>query len=307
MDIRDLRCVIAINDCGTLTRAAERLHVSRQAVAKTLRGAEQEAGARLFERVGSGYVPTERGEELVSGGRQVVAAFDQLCERTLRHPGGSPQARSGLREPLNVALVTGGREALPQGLMERYSAIYPQVALNVEEMSTDAVLEAVERRNADVGIVGSHPSLLGSLDFVCVRRVGVWLYVPADHPLARLDSLELSDLDRLPMVTAGQHNHVHRFVLQSCADAGVHPNIRATTSDTALLVHLLYEHNASCFGFPPSMVETPAGFVSLRLNVPGGEWFGSYVVRRPPAARGTGAEPSRAVRAFWQLAQRMAE
>lgn len=307
MDIRDLRYMLALNDCGTLTKAAERLHVSRQAVAKTLRNLEQEAGAPLFERAGAGYVPTERGEELVEGGRQVVASFERLCERTLRHPGGNPQARAGLREPLNVALVTGGMEALPKGLLERYSALYPQVALNVEEMSTDAVLEAVERGNADVGIAGSHPALLGNLDFICARRVGVWLYVPADHPLARHDSLELADLDHLPMVTTGQHNHVHRFVLMRCAECGIHPSIRASTSDTALLGHLLYEHNASCFGFPPSMVQTPAGFVALRLNVQGGEWFGTYVLRKAPGTRGSGAEARRAVRSFWNLAQAMAE
>ena len=51
MDIRDLRYVIALNDCGTLTKAAKRLHVSRQAVAKTVRNLEAEAGARLFERI----------------------------------------------------------------------------------------------------------------------------------------------------------------------------------------------------------------------------------------------------------------
>ena len=307
MDIRDLRYIIALNDCGTLTKAAERLHVSRQAVAKTVRNLEAEAGARLFERIDAGYVPTDRGEELVSGGRRVVAAFDQLCERTLRHPGGAPDAHGELREPLNIALVTGGRKAVPKGLFERYAAMHPQVALYIEEMSTDTVLEAVERGNSDVGIVGSHPTLLGSLDFTCVRRVGVWLYIPADHPLAGRPYLELSDLNRLPLVTAGQHNHVHRFVMQRCADEDVHPNICATVTDSALLGHLLYEYNASCFGFPPSVAETPRGFVALRLAVEGGEWFGTYVVRKPAGPRGSGADMRRATKAFWSLAQAVTE
>ena len=60
MDIRELRYVIALNDCGTLTKAAERLRVSRQAVAKTVRNLEAEAGALLFERIDAGYVPTDR-------------------------------------------------------------------------------------------------------------------------------------------------------------------------------------------------------------------------------------------------------
>ena len=174
-------------------------------------------------------------------------------------------------------------------------------------MSTDAVLEAVERGNSDVGIVGSHPTLLGSLDFTCVRRVGVWLYIPADHPLAGRPHLELSDLNHLPLVTAGQHNHVHRFVMQRCAEEGIHPNICATATDSALLGHLLYEYNASCFGFPPSVAETPRGFVALRLSVEGSEWFGTYVVRKPAGPRGSGADMRRATKAFWSLAQAVAE
>ena len=55
------------------------------------------------------------------------------------------------------------------------------------------------------------------------------------------------------------------------------------------------------------MVQTPAGFVALRLNVQGGEWFGTYVLRKAPGTRGDGAEARRAMRSFWNLAQAMVE
>ena len=69
MDIRDLRYVIALNDCGTLTKAAERLHVSRQAVAKTVRNVEAEAGARLFDKA-----QTDR-QRVLFGKRRVCKLF----------------------------------------------------------------------------------------------------------------------------------------------------------------------------------------------------------------------------------------
>ena len=95
--------------------------------------------------------------------------------------------------------------------------------------------------------------------------------------------------------------------MQRCADEDVHPNICATGTDSALLGHLLYEYNASCFGFPPSVTETPRGFVALRLAVEGGEWFGTYVMRKPAGPRGSGADMRRATKAFWSLAQAVAE
>lgn len=302
MDIRDLRYLLAVADGGTLTRAAERLHVSRQAVAKALRSLEAEAGACLFERRDGALVPTERGAAFVEGARPVVDAFDRLCADNLRYPGGAPADGGGtVREALSVALVTGGREALPAGFIEGFSAAYPWVALGIEEMSTDAVFDAVARGNSEVGIVGSHPELIGDLDYVCVRHVGVWLYVPRDHPLASRGEVSLADLDGLPMVTAGRHNHVHRFVMLRCGRAGVAPDVRATATDPALLGYLARENAAACFGFPASVAPPPPGFAVLRLDVDGGDEFGTYVVRRP-VARGGPAGPGRAALRFWEAA-----
>lgn len=313
MDVRDLRYLLAVADGGTLTRAAETLHVSRQAVAKALRSLEAEAGACLFERHGGAFVPTERGAAFVGEARPVVEAFDRLCADNLRYPGGAPAGGGrAVREALSVALVTGGRMVLPRGLIEGYSAANPWVSLNVEEMSTDAVLGSVAQGNYEIGIVGSHPELIEGFEFVCVERMGIWLCVPAGHRLAGRDALALGDLDGLPLVTAGQHNHVHRFVMRRCEQAGVVPDVRATTTDTSLLGYLAHEHAAAWFGFPPSVARPPEGAVVLPVEVDGGRDFGTYFIRRPPAggrggvsgAGGTGGAPavSRAARKLWDAA-----
>ena len=304
MDIRELRHILAIADGGTLTRAAEMLHVSRRAVAKTLRSAEVEVGAPLFERRNAALIPTERGDALIKGARPITATFDELCRVNLRHPSGAPAKPDGVRAALSIALVTGGREALPHGLLERYSALHPHVALDVEEMSTDAVFDEVRRGGANIGIVGTHPELAGEFDRLCVRRVGVWLYVPEGHPMAGREKVALTDLDGLAMVTAGRHNHVHRFVMLRCAEAGVRPDIRATTTDTTLLGHLVSEHNAACFGFPPDVQAPPAGSATVRLAIEGGDEFGTYLIRRPA---GKGPVPSAAARQFWSIGQALAK
>lgn len=326
MDIRELRHILAVAESGTLSRAAERLSVSRQAVAKTLRGAEAEVGAPLFERTGATLVPTARGEALIREARGVVAAFDELCQHHLRCPRGV--ASKNARETLSIALVTGGRDALPDRLLERYTDACPQVTLNVEEMSTDAVLVAVERGAAEIGIVGTHPTLIGNLEFELIRRIGVWVYLPADHHLARQQSVALPDLSGLPLVTAGEHNHVHRFVALRCSQLGIQLDVLATTTDTTLLGHLVYEHRAACFGFPPQVKEPPHGFVARELAIEGGEAFGTYLVRRPTspelddiagrAGEGSASrarlsltsgktQVNRAARRFWVIARALGE
>ena len=82
MDIRELRYMVTLADARTLSRAAERLHVSRQAVAKTLRQVEKQAPARLFQRDADGITPTEQGAAFVRDAREVLGAFDELCAST---------------------------------------------------------------------------------------------------------------------------------------------------------------------------------------------------------------------------------
>lgn len=319
MDIRDLRYLLAIADEGTLTGAAEALHVSRQAAAKALRTLEREAGGRLFERKGPSLSPTERGAAFAREARPVVAAFDELCANNLRHPGGAP-ATDGcpVPETLSIALVTGGKEALPEGFIERFCSAFPSVVLNVEEMSTDSVLAAVAEGNAEIGIVGSHPELLEGFDRCFVRPMGIWLYVPSDHPLAARGGpagrgpVSLADLDGVALVTIGQHNHVHRFVMQRCEQAGVHPDVRATATDPELIRHLARKYHALRFGYPPEAIPLPPDIASLPLAVEGADAFGTYVIRQAGASRtpgSAGRKPSRshAAQRFWQMARLVAD
>ncbi len=308
MEIRDLRYLLALFEAGTLSGAADLMCVTRQAVAKELRSLEAQVGARLFERDVGVLRPTERGNALVDDARAVVAAFDDLCDRHLAAtgagvPGGGWRVARP-RELLTVAMVIGGSDALPPGLFSRFSDANPDTSLEIEEMSTDRVLELVAQGNADFGIVGSHPSLLGGFDARCLMPVGVWVIVPRDNALASRERLEPTDLEGVPMVTTGQHNHLHRFVMEGCERVGVHPDVRATSTDTELLGMMCREYGALCFGFSPELANPFPGTVVLPLDIDGGEAFGTYVIRRGGRSHGEVRSPAparRGARNFWEL------
>ena len=304
MDIRQLRHLIAIANTGTLTRAADELHVSRQAVAKTLRSVELQAGSRLFERRGGELSPTERGAALVQDARVIVDAFDNLCRLHLSRPSNA-RASGASRETLSVALVVGGNQGELAELINQFSRLNPRTMLEVEEMSTDAVLSAVTGGNADVGVVGSHPDLLDDVEACCVARVGAWLYVPAGSPLARRDVVGPLDLDGLPMVTMGRHNHLHRFVMARCALAGCLPDVRATTTDVGMIARLCHDDGLATFGFPPALVPVPDGIAAVRIDLPGADDFGTYVIRRRGAGDADGTPAVRSAQRFWNLARRL--
>lgn len=293
MDIRELRCVVAVADEGSFSGGSRYLLVTRQAVARTIRAVEASVGFRLFEQAAQNLVPTERGALFVEAARRVVRRFDEEMGPFLLVPEYPQPASPAVRRPLAVALVNGGTVGLPPGFFERFSSPEAGIALSVEEMSSDSVLDAVECGSADVGILGTHPSLVRGFDARAIRCSGVWLLAPEGHAFCRYGHVELADLDGQPMVTAGHHNHLHRFFMDRCRAEGVSPDIRANSTDGAMMAQLAHEYGALRFGFNPAVSPVPEGDRAVELLIPGGEAFGTYALRR------IRARPTEGARLFW--------
>lgn len=60
----DLRIVLALAECGTLSGAAAHLHISHPTLSRRLQRIERRLGTRLFERTPSGLRPTAAGEDV---------------------------------------------------------------------------------------------------------------------------------------------------------------------------------------------------------------------------------------------------
>ena len=77
MDLRRWAHVVAVADCRSFVRAAERVHLSQPALTRSIQAAESELGLRLFDRRSNDVVPTAAGEFVVARARQLV--FDSRC------------------------------------------------------------------------------------------------------------------------------------------------------------------------------------------------------------------------------------
>jgi DNA-binding transcriptional LysR family regulator len=76
MSLDQLRTVVAIADEGTMTAAAEKLHISQPPLSRQLADLEHELGTRLFERRPRGMQLMPAGVTFVAHARQILAAID---------------------------------------------------------------------------------------------------------------------------------------------------------------------------------------------------------------------------------------
>lgn len=148
MDTRQMRCVIAIAEAGSLTKAAERLGLAQPALTQTLNRLEKELGTALFTRTRRGAALTDAGQAVIDDLRASLAYGDAATERARAMGAG----RAGR---LTIGFVTHAvYEVLPNAL-RRLRAEHPQLDVVLREMSNAEQVAALEGGRIDIALL--HP------------------------------------------------------------------------------------------------------------------------------------------------------
>lgn len=92
LDLRLVRYFVAVAQEGSVTRAAERLHLAQPSLSAAVKQLEGQLGVALFERSGRGIALTSAGELLLRRGTELLALADDV-EGEVRDRGAAPAAR----------------------------------------------------------------------------------------------------------------------------------------------------------------------------------------------------------------------
>ncbi len=145
VDLRALRSFVAIAAAGSITRAAEHVHMAQPALSILLRQLEEQLGAVLFERTYRGVKLTMAGERFLSHAREIIKRVDVAVE-DVREAVAEPTGRVALGLPQSVAKFL----AVP--LVRETVRCWPKVRLQVIEMNSGYVIDHLIKGNIDLGI-----------------------------------------------------------------------------------------------------------------------------------------------------------
>ena len=217
-DLPDLRLVAAIADCGSLTRAAVRIHLAASSASHRLTQLEAALGMALFERHPRGLTPTPAGESLLRHARQVFAQLEQM------HADLAPYA-SGLHSQVTVFANTNAINCfLPEDLGD-FLRDHPQVRVSLEEQPSPAIVRAVAAGQVDIGVVADEGNLAG-LETLPYRRDRLVLIVPPAHPLAGEPAVAFARVLGEPFVCLHAGSAIHTFMMNHAAQLGGRLDVR---------------------------------------------------------------------------------
>lgn len=176
MNLRQLEAFRATIRCGSITEAANMMHISQPSVSRLIADLERSAGFPLFARVGRGLTPTVEGQQFYKGVEGMFIGIDRLEElaRSIRTSQGGAISISTIQSIASIELPA----AVGQVYREN-----PDIRFTINSRNTPAIVDAVQMRQVDLGIVGRDANHEGvetlfqtSAPYVCL--------LPEDHPLA---------------------------------------------------------------------------------------------------------------------------
>lgn len=229
MELQKLRTLLVLSQSARFAEAAERLYTTQSSVSKQLQSLERELGTRLVERGGRQLTLTADGETVVQSARRILAEYDAMC-RTLQ---------AG-RDRLTLACIPVMAHYGVTKLFSDFQRAYPGARLTVEEREDSQLPEAVRRGDWELAVCRTDRDC-GGLDRLVLYRDRLAVVLPAGHPLAGEEGLELAQLCQERFLQLGPTSALYQEVLDACRTAGFTPQIAYTSTRMENLLALVRE------------------------------------------------------------------
>jgi len=181
-DLQTLRLFLLVADQGSLTKAAERGHLTLSAVSKRVAELERATDCALFVRHPRGLTPTAAGAELVRHARDVLLSVDRMA-------GHMSDYAIGVRGHIRIWANTSAVVQFLPGDLAAFLDTHAGIRISLEERLSEAVIDAVDRGEADLGIFADNVPAQG-IEKYFYRQDRLVVLVPPDHPLAEHDEID---------------------------------------------------------------------------------------------------------------------
>ena len=221
MDLRRARTFVTVVEFGTVSKAAQRLHVAQPALSRQLHELEEELGFKLFDRVGRGLVLTGKGEQMLAGCRGLLNYAAAVSER-------AQLLRGGDIGVLKVAASPQFIEGILAEFLHRYARLFPGVQVKLREALGWGEVEALlERGDIHIGQSLVNSASPDEARFENLRLSPVELLLAFQPTMAPSlgDSVEIGCLAKLPLLVLDTSYGIRRMFDAACRLAGFEPSI----------------------------------------------------------------------------------
>jgi DNA-binding transcriptional LysR family regulator len=197
MELRVLRYFLTVAREGSITAAADLLHVTQPTLSRQLKDLEEELGKKLFIRSSHSIILTEEGLLLRRRAEEIIDMVDKVESEF-----------SSMEETISGDVYIGGGEtdAMKQiaSIIKELQVSYPNIRYHLYSGNSEDVTERLDKGLLDFGIL-IQPADLSKYNYIDIPAKDVWgVVMRKDSPLAMKDAIQAEDLLKVPIICSRQ-------------------------------------------------------------------------------------------------------
>jgi LysR family nitrogen assimilation transcriptional regulator len=217
MDLRQLRSLVYIADCGSFSRAAEILRTSQPSLSQQIKHLEAELGVELLHRHARGVTLTELGHAFCAHARTIMKDVEQAKEE-ITAQADSPSGK------VSVGLPTSACRGIASHLIRIVSDKYPNISLHILEGMTGTLDEWVQLGRLDVALLYDHKAF-ANIDPTEIMLEDLMLMAGKGNPILQRAQISFSELQALPIVLPSNQHVIRNLIERLAARENIVPNV----------------------------------------------------------------------------------
>jgi LysR family transcriptional regulator for metE and metH len=267
LEFRHMETLLALAECGSLSKAAERLCLTQSALSHQLKALESHYGAALVEKNIRPLRFTAIGQRLLTLARQVLPLVAEAGRDVAR----LAQGHAG---PLRVTVQCHNCFDWLMPAMDSYRSLWPEVELDIISGFVVDPLPLLERGEAELAVIHDRPPPHPHVTFSPLFRYQSVALMSPRHPLAAKSWLEARDFAEETLITYPVPDEMLDVMKHCLIPAGVNPRRRTAELTVAIL----------------QLVASGRGIAALPSWTVGNYIERGYVVSRPIGPSGLSCE-----------------
>lgn len=257
MNLMQLKYFNAVCEYGTVSGAAEFLHIAQPSVSNAIKELENEFGVILFKRHHRGMMPTHEGEVLLKLARDILEKTDG-AEKIMKDMGSD---RKTLK--LGVPPMTGSL-ILPK-IYGEFVEKNKDISLEIIECGRQDMIRKVLDGELDMAFI-SHNQQLGS-EFGSIKAATLEIVcgVKENECLSLKNSIKAADLEKTPLVMFEDGFFQTAAIKRWFSIGGVTPNILMQTAQLSTMLRIISSGTATGFMFK-KLIEKNNGISAVSMS-----------------------------------------
>lgn len=239
MDINVLRTFVAVCEYSGFTAAGEKLGYTQSTVSSQIRQLEKELDVKLFDRFYHRITLTDDGRCVLATAREMLDVQSRL-EQQLHHRG---EARGELRLAMSSSVCARYFGADYLAFREKY----PGVRLKIVEADTEQMFDMLQKNEADVVFTLDSHVYNSEFEICAEREEKAHFVVPAGHPLAKREHLQLRDMISCKLIFTERNMSYRRMLEEALAARNMEITPELELGNTAQICLIVSKSDMAAF------------------------------------------------------------